>query len=134
MCAPAAGQLGAASVYFEGQRAKPLSGLNRRAPKGRLPDPPPPVVPHLESLAAQAAYTEARVYVYYYSTYHKAVRGGSIALVSLGPKIFQALLFVILFSPDLKTIKYLRKISTSCDASEQPRPEIASNGSAWRRK
>jgi hypothetical protein len=31
------------SVYFEGHRAKPLPGLNRRAPKGAAyPDPPPP--------------------------------------------------------------------------------------------
>jgi len=46
------------SVYFEGHRAKPLAELNRRAPKGR-PNGPPPVVRHPESLADQAAYTEA---------------------------------------------------------------------------
>jgi hypothetical protein len=46
------------SVNFEGHRAKPLTGLIRRAPKGR-PTRTPPVAPHPESLAAQAAYTEA---------------------------------------------------------------------------
>jgi hypothetical protein len=44
--------------------------------KGELPGPPPPVVPHPESLAAQAAYPFG----------HSA-----IAQVSLGPNCFQAL-------------------------------------------
>jgi hypothetical protein len=43
------------SVDFQGRRTKPLAGPIRRAPKGRLPGHPP-VVPHPESLAAQAAY------------------------------------------------------------------------------
>jgi hypothetical protein len=40
---------------FQGHRAKPLTGPIRRAPKGGLPGTPP-VVPHPESLPAQAAY------------------------------------------------------------------------------
>jgi hypothetical protein len=51
------------SVYFQGHRPKPLTGrahrpkpLTGRAPKGRPTRPPPPVVPHSESLVAQAAY------------------------------------------------------------------------------
>jgi hypothetical protein len=46
------------NVYFQGHRAKPLTGLSGVRPKGGLP-PPPPVVPNPESLAAQLAYTEA---------------------------------------------------------------------------
>ena len=44
------------SVYFQGHRAEPLTGLLQRAPKGRPTRTPPPVVPHSESIAAQAAY------------------------------------------------------------------------------
>jgi hypothetical protein len=43
-------------VFNFGVRAKPLTGLIRRAPKGRSTRTPPHVVPHPESLAAQAAY------------------------------------------------------------------------------
>jgi len=50
---------GCVEILFQGHRAKPFTGLNRRAPKGRPPGTPPPAVPHPESLAAQAAYTEA---------------------------------------------------------------------------
>ena len=42
----------ASSIYFEGHRAKPLMGLDRRAPKGR-PTWNPHVVSDQESLAAQ---------------------------------------------------------------------------------
>jgi hypothetical protein len=63
--------LSVCSVYFEGHRAKPFTGqqvkpLTGRAPKGR---PSSPVVPHPESLAAQAD-------------------PGLVARVRLGPELF----------------------------------------------
>ena len=41
------------SFKSEGHRAEPLTGLLRRAPKGRPTRIPPPVVPDPESIAAQ---------------------------------------------------------------------------------
>jgi len=60
-------------IYFQGHRAKPLTGLltglltgrDRRAPKGRPTRTSPPRGPLPESLAAQAAYTEALLYCEY---------------------------------------------------------------------
>jgi hypothetical protein len=46
------------SVFFLRHRGQAPYGANQRAPKGRLPAPPY-VIPHPESLVAQAAYTEA---------------------------------------------------------------------------
>jgi hypothetical protein len=43
------------SVYFEGHRVEPITGLLQRATKGRPTRTP--VVPHPESIAVQAAYT-----------------------------------------------------------------------------
>ena len=39
--------------FFEGHPAKPLTGLDGRAPKGRPTRTPPPVIPHPESLSSQ---------------------------------------------------------------------------------
>ena len=52
---PSGGPAQEQSVYFQGHRAKPLTGPILLAPKGRLPGPRP-VVPRPESLAAQAAH------------------------------------------------------------------------------
>ena len=85
---------------FKDTEPSPLQDSFGVRQKGGLPGPPPPVVPHPESLAAQAAYSEAllvtgthllseslklqnfigkdpaSVCVYYCSTYYKAVRVG----------------------------------------------------------